>query len=331
MPGGRAGGGHRPGLMRIHRGYLFWGVFFVLLGALPLAEREGWIDGQRLGDVGRLWPLIIVAMGIAVMFSHTRLSALGTVVVAVVLGLMAGGVLAFGTAWVPGLGDCAAGSDASLQRTTQSGTFSSGASVALTLSCGTLSVSTGDGSSWTLDAAHRGEAPSVGATGSSLSVRAARDGIQRQEWSLVLPGAQLSALDVTANAAQSTLSLAAATLTTLHLQSNAADVLLDATATTISDLQVGLNAGRARLTLGGATTGAIQVNAGEVRLCVPPEATLAITVHDQFALDTNLEQRGLTQAGDTWKRTGSTGAPLIQLEVQGNAASFTLDPTGGCR
>ena len=317
--------------MRIHRGYLFWGVFFVLLGALPLAEREGWIDGQRLGDVGRLWPLIIIAIGLSIMFSHTRLSALGTVVVAVVLGLMAGGALAFGSAWVPGLGDCAGGSDASLQRTAQSGTLSSGASVALTLSCGTLSVSTGGGSTWTLAAAHRGEAPSIGATGSSLSVRASRDGIQRQEWSLVLPGTELGSLDVTADAAQSTLSLPSVTLVALHVQTNAADVLLDATAATISDLQMGVNAGRARMTLGGATTGTIRVNAGEVRLCVPPEATLAITVHDQFALETNLGQGDLTQAGDTWNRSGATGAPVIRLEVEGNAASFTLDPTGGCR
>ena len=49
--------------MRIHRGYLFWGIVFVLLGGIPLAERSGLIDAQRLSDVGRLWPLLLIAIG----------------------------------------------------------------------------------------------------------------------------------------------------------------------------------------------------------------------------------------------------------------------------
>jgi len=52
-------------------------------------------------------------------------------------------------------------------------------------------------------------------------------------------------------------------------------------------------------------------------------------VQDQLTFATNLDSRGLTESGDTWTRAG-TGA-LIDLSIEGNAASFTLDPEGGCK
>lgn len=91
-----------------------------------------------------------------------------------------------------------------------------------------------------------------------------------------------------------------------------------------------MNAGRARVSLGaGSTQGSLAANAGAIDLCVPADAALVLRVPDQLTFAHNLEQRGLTRDGDTWRRAGS-GGDTIDLSVNGNAASFTLDPDGGC-
>jgi hypothetical protein len=33
--------------MRLRRGFLFWGIFFILLGGIRLAARQGWIDASQ--------------------------------------------------------------------------------------------------------------------------------------------------------------------------------------------------------------------------------------------------------------------------------------------
>jgi hypothetical protein len=100
----------------------------------------------------------------------------------------------------------------------------------------------------------------------------------------------------------------------------------------VDRLDVMLNAGRARITLGpGATTGSISVNAGAIELCVPAGAPLRLNVNDQLTFVKNLADRGLQQSGTIWHRAGSAGASLIDLTIEGNVASFTLDPNGGCR
>ncbi len=64
--------------MRPHRGYLFWGFFFILLGGIPLAARQGWIDASQWGEIGRLWPLIVIAIGVVILLSRTQLALVVT-------------------------------------------------------------------------------------------------------------------------------------------------------------------------------------------------------------------------------------------------------------
>ena len=91
-----------------------------------------------------------------------------------------------------------------------------------------------------------------------------------------------------------------------------------------------MNAGRARVSLGaGSTQGLLAANAGAIDLCVPGNAALVLRVPDQLTFAHNLERRGLTRDGDTWRRAG-TGGDTIDLSINGNAASFALDPDGGC-
>jgi hypothetical protein len=98
----------------------------------------------------------------------------------------------------------------------------------------------------------------------------------------------------------------------------------------VARVEMTMNAGRIRLTLGaGSTTGSLAVNAGAIDLCVPPASGLRLTVDEQLTFVTNLSSRGLAHDGNVWSRPAS-GGDTIELSVSGNAATFNLDPNGGC-
>lgn len=319
--------------MSIHRGHLFWGISFLLMGGIPLAERTGAIDGDQLVQVGRLWPLALVAIGVAIVIAGTRLSLIGTFVTAIVIGGLAGGALAYGSGWALDLGDCAGVSRQDLARTTQSGTFSGPAHVDLELSCGTLDLQAGaittSLGSWSLDARHRDEAPIVTATGTGLSVHSPEATARRQEWTLFVPVAQVRSVAVKANAASALINVAGAMLDSVAMELNAGDARIMAQEAAIGALAVQGNATRVRL---GVTSGSVllDINASAVDVCADPTSALSITVEDGFALVTNLEERGLRKGGDgTYNRAATSGA-TITIRLRGNASSFTLDPDGGC-
>lgn len=322
--------------MRIHRGYLFWGLFFLLMGGIPLAERLGAIDGDQLSQVGRLWPLALVAIGVAIVVARTRLSLIGTLVTAIVIGGLAGGALAYGSGWALDLGDCAGVSRHDLERTTQSGTFNGPAHVDLVLDCGTLDLQAGaitsslsGWSGWSLDARHRDAAPIVTASATGLSVRSPESNARRQEWILFVPVTQVRSMAIDANAASALVNVTGATLDSVALQLNAGDARILAWEATIGTLAIQANAARVRL---GVTSGSVrlQMNASAVDLCVDPTSGLSITVEDGFALVTNLEERGLRKGADGSYSRATTGGASITVRLEGNASSFTLDPEGGC-
>jgi hypothetical protein len=316
--------------MRIHRGSLFWGIFFLLLGAIPLADRAGLIDVAAFVDPGRLWPLAIIAVGIVILLSRTTFALLGTVAAAIILGGLAGGAIAAGGDFVMNVGDCGGESRTNMQHVSRNGTLDAGAEVDLRFNCGTLGLTSGSGDAWSLEADHRGDAPAVDASPGRLAIRTPSTGGRRHEWTVVVPRERIGSLDLQHNAGTARLDLTGTKLSHLDVEANAGDVVIIGDEATITGLEVSMNAGRARLTLGGEARGTLQVNAGTLEVCVPANARLEIRVHEQLTFGTNLEQRGLTRNGDRWSRAGS-GGPLIELDVSGNAASFNLDPTGGCK
>jgi hypothetical protein len=204
--------------------------------------------------------------------------------------------------------------------------------VVVDVRCGTVDVTTVPATTWHVDASYGVQPPTIDATASRLAVSVPDEGdIGRQQWVVSLPASGVRAVDLRANAASANLRLAGASLATLTADVNAADLLIDAGEGSIAAVDVTMNAGRARITLGqGPVTGSIHLNAGALDLCVPPGATLHLTVNDQLTFAHNLKNRGLTQAGTTWTRSGSS-TDAIDLRIEGNAASFTLDPDGGCR
>jgi hypothetical protein len=317
--------------MRIRRGPLFWGLLLIPLGAIPLLVRAGILDVPWFSDIGRFWPLILVGIGLAILLGRSRASLVVTAVVALVLGTLGGAALATGNLAVGDFGACVPGST-TLSTDSDGGAFDGPATVTIDLDCGSVDLSTtdGEGLGWTLDARYRNEPPIVSATGSSLDVRAPADrGAHRQEWTLAVPAGAVDQVNLTANAAAATLDLAGADVERIDADLNAGDLRVDAGEGRIGNLDVSMNAGRARVTLSASAQGSLSANAGAIELCVPSDATLRFEVEDQLTFGHNLDDRGLTRDGDTWTRDGSSET-VIEFEIDGNAASFTLEPEGGC-
>jgi len=313
--------------MRVRRGLLFWGLLLIPLGAIPLLVRAGQIDPARLADAWRFWPLIIIGLGVAILASRTPASIIGLVVVALTIGSIGGAAIASGNLWFGAFGSCGIGgsTQTSLDKT---GTFSGPAAVRLELDCGKVDLRASQDAGWTLHAAYRGDPPQLVAGGDHLDLRTPTGADRRQEWTLGIPASALHSLELKANAATSTIDLGAAALDELGGDVNAGDIRISAGSATIRSIDLEMNAGRMRLTLGrAAANGKLSVNAGAVDLCVPDGVGLRLDVEDQLTFVTNLSSRGLTRDGSVWTRPG---AATIDLSLHGNAASFNLNPNGGC-
>jgi cell wall-active antibiotic response 4TMS protein YvqF len=317
--------------MRIRSGLLFWGLFFILLGGLPLLVRAGALDPNAFSDAWRLWPLLLVAFGVAMIFGRSRAGILATVLAAVALGIAAGGMLASGTTWIGNVGGCGALGSGTDQRFEDAGTFSQPITATFDLDCGSIDLSVAPGDAWRVQADYQGEPPTLELSDQEIGLRSPGGfGLRRQAWTVTLPGHHVQSIELSANAGSSMVRLAGAQLTKFKLDLNAGDGRVDATGAGIEHLDVSTNAGRARLLVDSDTSGSLSANAGSLELCVPADATLRFRVDEQLTFAHNLDDRGLAQSGDVWTREGAVGAPVIDLSIEGNAANFSLDPEGGC-
>jgi hypothetical protein len=319
--------------MHANRSLVFWGVALVTAGAVALAIQNDLVSGAAARDAWRLWPVVLIVIGIAVISARTPFALVGTLVAALVVGGM-GGTLAAG--WPDGFSIGCGGEASNLA--TESGSFTGAASaeVELDFSCGELAVAMAAGSGWSVDARYAADAePEIESDDGTLRVEAERGGVfgfrdARQEWDVTLPTDVGLALMISANAASSTLDLADASLSRLELDANAGEVTLDLSGATADALGISANAGSVELTVDGSTRfdGSVDTNAGSFELCVTDDALVEITVADaNVSFSHNLDASGLARSGDTW-RSGDGPADVV-LDVEGNAASFTYT-SGGC-
>jgi hypothetical protein len=318
--------------MQVRRGVLFWGLFLIALGAVPLLVRAGLVDTVTLAGAWRLWPIILIAVGLGLVAGRTQVALVGTVVTAIILGIAGGAALATGNVWLGLLGDCSSSRTTSAQ-VDQIGSFATPATVRLELNCGDVQVSSHPGSAWAVHADYAGAPPSVTGSADRLLVSSPDHGGNRHQlWNLQLPSELLGDIDIQANAGSGTIDLSGARLASFTGEINAFDLTVDGSQATIDRIDVTMNAGRSRITLGsGAVSGTLSVNAGAIDLCAPAASQLHIRLTDQVAFAHNLDDRGLVKSGGIWTRTGTDPASAIDLTVEGAAASFTLDPDGGCR
>lgn len=320
-----------PFIVRVRRGLLFWGLFFIPLGAVPLLVRAGTLDPNMVANAWRLWPLLLVAFGLTMILGRSRAGVLGTVVAAVALGTVAGGALAASTPWIGNVGGCGSTGSEADQRLEGAGTFGGPATVTFDLNCGSLDVDMQPGSDWQVAANYRDEPPGLESSVSSLKLHSPDGfGDQRQSWHVTLPADVTSDIDISANASTGTIGLAGATLATLKADLNAGDLRIDISEGRVSTVDIAVNAGRVRIRADGDLHGQLSANAGSLELCVPDDAALRIRVEEQLTFGHNLDDRGLTRTGDVWTRDGTPSGGLIDLAIEGNAANLTLDPDGGC-
>src|SRR6476619_7537957 len=92
--------------MHVDRRFLAWGVFFLVLGGIPLAVRQGWIPASALEGAWELWPLILIGIGLHLALRRTSLAALGGLVVAATFGLLLGSAIATGVWRFGSFGGC---------------------------------------------------------------------------------------------------------------------------------------------------------------------------------------------------------------------------------
>ena len=327
--------------MRVNRGLLGWGIFFIVLGSVPLAVREGFLDPALVRRAAELWPLILVGIGLGLILARTRVAVLGGLVVAVTFGLMGGALIA--TGFNPGVGVTSCGFGPGDQGTPfaeQRGTLAADADVRLEMRCGSVAVTTADGDGWTVaGTSDDGRPPTLRRDESQLVVTAPdRAGIAianaASSWQVTVPRAGAIDLVVSVDAGSADLDLSGMTVRTLDASVNAGEARIDLSGTRGTEtMSASANAGSLVLLLpvpGATVSGEISVNAGSVSICAPDGVALRFRTNDSLG-SLNFGDRGLVQEGDTWSTPGYDGAtPRIDLAVSANLGSITLDPEDGC-
>ena len=222
---------------------------------------------------------------------------------------------------------------------TADGTFESHAEVTLDFNCGDLAVSTAAGTDWSVEARHGADRePQVDVGRDSLRVTAegsvsipfTQDG--RQEWEVVLPTDATLDLTVDANAASSTLDLADADLSTpvdrrqRRRRGHRPGGRIGRGPRCRRQCRIGLHRGRCVHDPGRIGRDERRV-ARAVRRRRTRRSRSPIE-SDNVDLQPQPRRVGLTESGNTW--SSGEGEADITLSVDGNAASFTLNPEGGC-
>jgi hypothetical protein len=314
--------------MHINRGLLFWGVALITAGVVALGASQGLIDTGILAEAWRLWPLILIAIGLSIALSRTSFAWLGSIAAALVVGAAGGVLIAVG----PGVAGC---SGEAGNPKTSSGAFAGPtATVELELTCGSLDVGMTDGSGWRADTRVEGSRqPALDSDAGRLSIRSGERGLpfdnDRQDWTVQLGHDLAYDFTATVNAADSTIGASAGRFDRMQLTANAGSTQLDVSGASVPDFEAQLNAGSLVVEADQDTdlSGRIGANAGSVDLCAPAAVGLQITVQNSVAFSHNLDDSGLVQSGDTFTSNNfADAAHTIVLTVQGNAASFNLNP-----
>lgn len=322
--------------MHLNRTLLNWGVFFVLLGAIPLAVRQGLLSEGQVARAWTLWPLLLIAAGIGLLLRRTRLEFAGGLLSAATFGIIGGGLIASGGIPFASCGD----ERGTAVSPTQRGQLAASARVEIALNCGELTIQAVEGTGWEFDPIHDPDSkPEVVASPTSLEIRASERGSfsfmgERSEWTVRLPTASTIDLTTSVNAGEGRLLLAGARLGQVTLNVNAGDARIDlGTVAAISGFDLQVNAGEASVNLPNlALRGSIGANAASVKLCPPGGTALRVTLDDNITASNNFAERGLVKSGENvWETSNFTLASVrLEIEADVNAGSINIEPAGSC-
>ena len=319
------------------RRLLGWGLFFIILGAIPLAVRAGLLSAELVGRWPTLWPLLLIAWGVGLLLRATPIDWLGGGLTAIAFGLMGGGALASGFSGVPAMTGCG-GDAAGAAFAEQRGTLSTDGQINVEFNCGTLTAQTVDGSDWTVNGSGpRGRGPDVDVDGSTVALESRSSSLfdsgGRTSWTVGVPRDPVIGMGLTLNAGDATVALQGVHLSSANLTVNAGSARVDlAGAAQLGDVNGTVNLGSATLQLpAGGRTVNLSLNAGSLTVCLPAGAPLRVRWSGTLGSE-DLLASGLTEVGDrTWVSAGfDESQPHVELRVSANAGSFDLDRSGSC-
>jgi hypothetical protein len=322
--------------MKINRNLFGFGLFFIVFGAFILGVRQGWIPTEVAERSWQLWPLLLIAAGLSMIFAGRPGAGLGGLIAAVCLGVMAGGLVAAGGGLQIGCG----GDDASTPFARESGELPDKAHVGISFHCGELTVGTGAGSNWAVEGSSGdGKPPTIRRETDGVRFEAADEaGVfgfrgARERWSITLPTEPTIDLDVELNAGAGTLTPRGAHLASIAATVNAGSLRIDLRdVAAASTLDGTVNAGSAVVWLPNLPLeGDLTVNAGSLSICAAEDVGLRLTTGDNPISSNNFEDEGLVRSGDAWETPEfATAAIRIALDVQANAGSVSLNPRQAC-
>jgi len=315
--------------MRVDRGRLNWGIFFIVLGAVPLAYYRG---ATGLSEAWRLWPLVIVGIGLGFVLSRSRAFFLGGTVVAVCLGLVFGSLLTI----QPNIG-CGSGSNQ--QTFTQSGSFDGSSSVELDLQCGSASITTSTDAQWHVNASNTsGNTPQVSSnshwlrvTSSASSHWAFNQG--KDDWQVSLPQNTQIDLNSSIDMGDANFSLNSANLATATFNLNLGSLHLDLGGARVGRLHVASNLGSAYVTLDGSSdmTGDLSTNLGSLQVCIPEGLGVQVTATDSLS-SSDFTAAGLVRVGGLWRTPNyDSAAHKAILTAETSLGSIKFGTAGGCK
>jgi hypothetical protein len=318
----------------VRRGFLNWGIFLICLGAVPLAMQLNVFDREVAASLLRLWPLILIGIGLGVMLRFSRAAALGGIVVAATFGLLFGALFATG---FPSFAAACAG-DGNGTPVTRSGTATGSLELNVELTCGEMTVGRAPGGTWSVDVTAGSETPTIESTGSLLRLRSVTnarwlfDTDTRETWHVTVPTEATLSGNITANAARIVATLGSGPVGAINATYNAAEGLLDLTGASAATLNGTLNASTIGVILPrGSFIANVTINASTLNLCSAADTGLRITYDDTLSSH-NFASAGLTQSGKTWQSANyGTAAVRAELRISANVSTTTLNPAGGCQ
>jgi hypothetical protein len=328
--------------VRVDRRFLNWGVFLVVLGLVPLLVRLDMISSGAIREAWRLWPLVFVGLGLGLLLRQTPVAPMGGLVVAGTLGLVIGSLIGVGGSISAG---CGIGQGAGpVVQTSRSGLFRGpSAEVTIAIDCGQLEVGAQGGAGWSVEAQDPAGHPVLIDAGlSDLTVRTPgpedffglfTGGRGPRSWAITLPEDPQLDVQVDMNAGDGRLDLGYGHVGRLSGTFNAADVRIDLSDATVGGLELTLNAGSGKMSFPSRSSfqGSLKVNAASVAICVPQEVGLRVEVRGALH-SADFGPQGLVKTGDTWETPNwGVAAERIDLQIDANAASVSLNPPGGCR
>jgi hypothetical protein len=322
--------------MNVNRRWLYGGVFFIALGAVLLAGQGDAVDGDVIAQAARLWPVLLIALGVGLLLRRTRFDVAGGMIAAAIPGLVLGGMLVAAPVAVAEVGPACNGVEpASL--VSREGSFDGAASVDLRLRCGDVTVTTGSGSTWHLETGNgTGATPVVDATADRLSVASSFTGrplgfVRGSDvWRLTLPVARRMDLAASVEAGQGRFDLRGAQFGTVELVVNAGEANADLAEATLERLTAHVNGGAASLRLPADDfTADLTVNAGALQICAPSD--LGLRVRSEGTL-TATTYAGLVRGDSTWESPGyATAIHHADVTISANVAGVEVNPMGGCK